>query len=374
MEGLYLEVMPSGSKLWRLKFRIHRVERRLSLGKYPNVSLAAARERKFELRKLIKDGRDPHIVQLENRQSAAIKAAVVFEQIALEWHSKQIGIWKQSHADRIKHRFKKYIFPFIGKYPLSEITPVIVLNCLQKAERTAPDLARRLKGMISYVFKYAIATDRATNDPTYGLEAALKKFKQGHYPSISVDEFPDFLLAIDQKQDRYCRQTYLGLKLMLLTFVRTKELVQAQWHEIDFEKKMWSIPAERMKRAIPHLVPLSNQAIGILSELFQMNGKRDFVFPGSSNPKRPMSDGTLLAAIKRMGYDGKMTGHGFRALAMGLLKEKLGYTHEIVDRQLAHVRKSNVDRAYDRAQFLLQRIEMMQSYSNYIDSILSSDY
>ena len=214
-----------------------------------------------------------------------------------------------------------------------------------------------------------MATGRAERDPTYGLEAAMKKFKRGHYASVSVDEFPEFLTCLKSYESRVNRQTFLALQLLLLTFVRTCELVEAKWDEINFKDKMWVISAERMKMKLPHVVPLSRQSLTIFKELKTLNPGREFILPGYYKPKKPMCKNTMLVAIKRMGYNGKMTGHGFRSLALGILKEKLSYPHEVADRQLAHVPKSSVDRAYDRALFLPQRTKMMQDYANYLDTV-----
>ncbi|MEI7581973.1 integrase arm-type DNA-binding domain-containing protein [Runella sp.] len=366
-EGLYLEVTPSGTKYWRLKYRIHGREKRISIGAYPAVSIADARKAKDELKKEIKVGIDPVLKRLQAAQTQALTQKLDFKSMAMEWYGKQIPLWNPKHANIIKHRFEKYIFPSLGSFPLADIKPLMMLNCLQKIEKTAPDLSRRMKAVCSHVFKYAIATGRAESDPTYGLEAAMKKFKRGHYASISVDEFPQFLSCLNGYENHVNRQTFLALKLLLLTFVRTCELVEARWEEIDFDKAMWVIPAERMKMNLPHMIPLSQQSLAIFRELKEMNSKREFIFPGYYNPRKYMSKNTMLIAIKRMGYNGKMTGHGFRSLALGILKEKLGYPHDIADRQLAHVPKSGVDRAYDRAQFLPQRIKMMQDYADYID-------
>lgn len=368
-EGLYLEVTPSGKKYWRLKYRLHGREKRISIGAYPSVSIADARKAKDELKKEINDGIDPVLKRLQAAQTQALSQQLDFKSMAMEWYGKQVLLWKPKHAEIIKHRFEKYIFPSLGNFPLADIKPLMMLNCLQKIEKTAPDLSRRMKGVCSHVFKYAIATGRADNDPTYGLEAAMKKFKRGHYASISVDEFPEFLACLNGYESRVNRQTFLALKLLLLTFVRTCELVEARWEEIDFEKAMWVIPAQRMKMNLPHIIPLSQQSLTIFRELKELNTKQEFIFPGYYNPRKYMSKNTMLIAIRRMGYNGKMTGHGFRALALGILKEKLGYPHDIADRQLAHVPKSGVDRAYDRAQFLPQRIKMMQEYADYIDNI-----
>ncbi|MBD2705651.1 tyrosine-type recombinase/integrase [Spirosoma sp. BT702] len=369
-EGLYLEVTPNGTKLWRLKYRIHGKEKRISLGAYPAVSIADARKAKEEIKRDIKVGIDPVLKRLQAAQTQALTQQRDFKSMALEWHGKQMPLWKPKHADIIKHRFEKYVFPSLGSFPLADIKPLMMLSCLQKIEKTAPDLSRRMKAACSHVFKYAIATGRAESDPTYGLEAAMKKFKRGHYASISVDEFPQFLARLTDYEAHVHRQTFLALKLLLLTFVRTGELVEARWDEINFEKAMWVIPTERMKMNLPHIVPLSHQSLAVFRELKELNAHRDFIFPGYYNPKKPMNKNTMLVAIKRMGYNGKMTGHGFRSLALGILKEKLGYPHDIADRQLAHVPKSSVDRAYDRALFLPQRTKMMQDYADYIDNAL----
>ncbi len=368
-DGLYLQVMPTGSKYWRLKYRLFDKEKVLALGVYPEISLSEARSKRDESRGKIREGLDPALVRLEQQQIAAFAQAQTFEKMAMEWHKQQIGHWSDRHAQTVLYRLEKYIFPEIGSYPLSAIKPVIMLACLQKIDKTAPEMSRRMKRICSHVFKYAIATGRTETDPTYGLECALRKYKRGHYASITVDEFPDFLLKLHEYKTQVYRQTYLAIQLMMLTFVRTQELVEAKWSEIDFEKALWIIPGERMKMGLAHMVPLSRQAFEILEELKEMNGNREFVFPSIPRPRDPMSKNTILQAIKRMGYAGQMTGHGFRSLALGLLKEKLGYSHEVADRQLAHVPKSSVDRAYDRAQFLPQRTAMMQVYADYIDKI-----
>lgn len=368
-EGLYLVITPAGSKFWRMKYRIFHKERHISIGKYPDISLHEARKQKADLKEAIRGGKDPTFERKKKAQSELLQRSQTFAAMALEWHSKQIDAWSDKHAQIVKHRLEKYVFPFLDDYPLSSIKPLLVLHCLQKAEKTAPEMSRRIKAYCSHIFKYAIATGRAESDPTYGLEAALKRFKKGHYASISVEEFPAFLFTLYEYRDRIYRQTFLALKMLMLTFVRTNELVEATWSEFDFENAMWVIPAQRMKMRSPHMVPLSRQALAILTELKATNGKREHVFASHYHPRKPMCKNTMLMAIKRMGYDGRMTGHGFRSLAMGLLKEKLAYSHNVVDRQLAHVPKSSVDRAYDRAQFLPQRTEMMQAYADYVDKI-----
>ncbi len=368
-EGLYLEVMPSGTKYWRLKYRLYGKEKRIAFGLYPTISMAEARHKKREAKENIKNGIDPVLKRVEEKQIAFFANANVFKDIAQEWHTNQLGKWKPRYAQTVLHRLEKYTFDELGSYPVSMLKPQIVLSCVQRIDKTAPEMARRVLQYLSYVFLYCIATGRLEINPAYGLVHALKKYKKGHFASINLDELPQFLLDLHEHKARLTRQTFLAIKLMFLTFIRTNELIAAKWNEINFENSLWTIPAERMKMDRPHLVPLCRQAIKILLELKEMNGKREHIFPSIHKPQKHMSNGTILVALKRMKYQNKMTGHGFRALAMGILKEKLGNSHEIVDRQLGHAPKSNNDKAYDRALFLPQRTEMMQKYGDYLDSV-----
>lgn len=368
-EGLYLEVLPTGSKTWRLKYDFNGKDRRAFIGAYPQISLADARQKKLLIRADLAKGLDPLLVQLEKEQADRLAQAATLEAVAIEWLEKQKGHWTDRYFQSVKFRLNKYVFPSLGSIPIQRITPIMMLTCLQKVEEKSPETTRRIKALCSHIFKYGIATGRNTLDPTYGLEVALRKFRKGHYASITVDEFPTFIVRLDEYRDRISRQTYLATRLLLLTLVRTQELIHAKWPEIDFEKAMWIVPGERMKMRLPHMVPLSRQALVHFRELKEMNGHREYVFASYSKPRKPMSKNTVLVAIKRMGYLGRMTGHGFRSLGLGLLKEKLKYLHEIADRQLAHVPKNSVDRAYDRAQFLDDRVEMMQKYADYIDAV-----
>lgn len=368
-EGLYLEVHPSGGKYWRQKYRIYGKEKRISHGTYPDVPLIEARQKRNEVKGDLQSGLDPVLVRLEKQQTAALAQAETFEKVAQEWFGKQVSHWTGRYSQSVKFRLEKYAFSEIGDYPIHMIKPPVMLSCLQKIEKKSPETTRRIKALCSHIFKYAIATGRAENDPTYGLEAALKKFRKGHYASITVDEFPAFLLRLHEYKDRISRKTFLATMALLLTMVRTAELIEAKRSEFDLQNKIWIIPPERMKMGLAHMVPLSTQMVKIIEELMGMCRNSEYLFPSYSKPRKPMSKNTILVAIKRMGYNGRMTGHGFRSLGLGLLKEKLGYSHEVADRQLAHVPKSSVDRAYDRAQFLPQRIEMMQRYSDYVDDV-----
>jgi len=368
-EGLYLEVHPNGSKYWRLKYRLDGKEKRSALGVYPKVTLLKARKEKERIKEQLQNGIDPIIQKIHDKQELAFQRSQTFKEIAIEWHCKGVGTWDPRYAKTIMHRLEKYTFKEFGHYPLNVLKPITILVCLQKVEKTAPEMARRVKQLVSHILRYAIVTERIDRDLTIGLETALKKYKKGHFASIDIQELPKLLVALHDHKTRLYRQTYLAIRMMLLTFVRTSELIEAKWDEIDFDQALWIIPAERMKMRSPHLVPLSLQVIAILKELREMNKHREHLFPSLPRPRKPMSKGTILMALKRMGFGNQMTGHGFRSLALGILKEKLGYNHEIADRQLAHVPKSSTDRAYDRAQFLSKRVEMMQGYANYLDEV-----
>ncbi|MCX6315960.1 MAG: tyrosine-type recombinase/integrase [Bacteroidetes bacterium] len=368
-EGLYLDVRPSGTKFWRLKYRIKGNDKSYTIGIYPSVSLSQARLIRSELRLGIKKGIDPAPEKNNGVKTENLIAELSFEDLAKEWHEKNFANWSPRHAKTIMYRLEKYIFPDLQHSPVTSIKPVSMLNCLRKIEVTAPEMTRRVKQYCSKIFQYGIATDQVSNDPTYGLDAALKKYRKGHFASIEVDELPAFLERLYNSQHKFSRQTFLAIRLMLLTFVRTRELVEAKWQEIDFDKTQWVIPAERMKMKRDHVIPLSIQAIKILEEQKLNSSGREFIFPSLPYPRKPMSKGTILMALRRMGYERRMTGHGFRSLALGVLKERLGYSHEVADRQLAHAPKSSVDRAYDRAQFLPQRIGMMQKYADYIEKL-----
>jgi len=366
-EGLYLEVTPNGSKLWRLKYRFAGSEKRIALGSYPKVSLLQVRQDRDTCKAHLRDGIDPVLERLRQKQTATLLAEHTFEAVTLEWIEKNSLVWSERYTQTVLHRFKKYILPHLGRFPISQITPLMILACLQKIERNAPYMAQRMKTLVRNVFNYAIPTGRLQFNPTNGIEQAMKKHKSRHFAAISLDELPKFLFDLFEYRSRVHRQTFLAIYLMMLTFVRTSELIEAKWKEIDFEKAMWIIPAERMKMKLPHMVPLSKQALKMFAELKDMNGLGEYVFPSFVRSKKTMSKFTILVALKRMGYKNRMTGHGFRSLALGVLKEKLKYAHHVADRQLAHVPQSNTDRAYDRAQYLDDRIVMMQHYADYLD-------
>jgi len=371
--GLYLEVTPSGGKYWRLKYRFDHKEKRITFGPYPQISLLEAREMREAARKKVALGIDPIEDKKDQRRIAALGAENTFETVAREWHKLNKDSWHDIYGGHILHRLEMDIFPRIGKLPIAKIKPLHILDALRLIEkRGAGEVARRTLQYCSQVFRYAIITERAERNPAHDLKGALKPIKHGHYAAIGIDEMPDFLRALDRNDARLFPQTRDAVRLLMLTFVRTGELIGAKWGEFDLDNAAWNIPAERMKMRRPHFVPLSRQVLDILKEQHKLTSNWDWVFPNQAHPKKHMSNNTVLGAIERLGYKGRMTGHGFRALAMSTIKEKLGYRHEVIDRQLAHVPANKVDAAYDRAQFLDERRVMMQKWADYIDNIATT--
>jgi integrase len=367
--GLYLEVMPNGSRYWRLKYRFGGKEKRLACGVYPETSLAEAREKRAVARKMLEEGIDPSSAKRDNRQLAEVNAANTFEVVAREWHERNREKWTPLYAQDILHRLETDIFPVIGKRPVAGISPLIVLNSLKRIEnRGAGEMARRAGQYCGQIFRYAVVTGRTDRNPTADLKGALKPVKHGHFSALEPKDLPEFLHTLERNDARLFVLTRLAIRLMLLTFVRTGELINAAWEEFDLDGAEWAIPAERMKMRKPHIVPLSKQAVTILRQLQTMNGNYQWVFASPTKPRRHMSNNTILKALERLGYKGRMTGHGFRALAMTTIQEKLKYPHDVVDRQLAHAPRNKVDAAYDRTKYLDERRKMMQEWADYLDT------
>lgn len=368
--GMYLEVMPNGSRYWRLKYRVGGKEKRLALGVYPEVTLAEARDKRADARKLLASGIDPSAAKTEHKYLTAQNTANTFEAVSREWHEHNLEKWTPDYATEILHRLEMDIFGVIGKRPIADISPLLMLETLRKIEkRGAHEMSRRAMQYCGQIFRYAIVTGRAERNPTADLKGALKPVKHGHFAALEAKDLPEFMQALESNEARLYIQTRLAIRLMMLTFVRTGELIKAKWNEFNLDSGEWFIPAERMKMRRPHIVPLSKQALALLSEIQKLSGNQDYIFASISKPRQHMSNNTILKALERLGYKGRMTGHGFRALAMSTIKENLGYRHEVVDRQLAHAQRNKVDAAYDRAQFLPERRKMMQEWADYLDRI-----
>ncbi|MDC9818695.1 tyrosine-type recombinase/integrase [Pectobacterium polonicum] len=369
--GLYLLIKPNGAKYWRLKYRVAGKEKKLSIGVYPDISLAEARLKREEARKIVASGGDPSEQKQVERQAKKINIDNTFKAIALEWHEYKRPNWSKGYAEDLMEAFENDIFPDIGKRPVAEIKPLEMLTSLRKLEkRGVLDKLRKIRQACNQVFRYAIVTGRAENNPASELASALPPPKATHYPHLLPDELPDFLRALSTYSGS--KVTQLATRLLMLTGVRTIELRQAEWKEFDFEKQLWEVPKERMKMRRPHLVPLSDQVIDALQQLQAVTGRYNLVFPGRNDITKPMSEASINQVLKRIGYHGKATGHGFRHTMSTILHEQ-GYNTAWIELQLAHVDKNTIRGTYNHAQYLEQRRGMLQWYGDFIDGLEHED-
>lgn len=374
--GMYLEIAPTGSKIWRMAYRQPNGKNtRLTFGAYPEVTLLDARQKRMDARKQKAAGTDPAQARRVSKINKATAAANTFEAVARDWHANKLDTWQPRTAANILHRLEVDIFPLIGQHPITEIKAPVMLDVLRQIEkRGALDMAKRQAQVCGRIFRYAIASGKAEFDPVPSLGDALKSVQGGHHAAITPDELPEFILALEKNESRMFLPTRILMRLMMLIFVRTSELTETPWSEIDLVNESWVIDWHRMKmgkkkvnpRKVNHHVFLPVQGWALLRELHAITGNSKYLFPNQRDHEKPVSNGAILAALKRMGYAGKMTGHGFRSLAMGVIKERLGYRHEVVDRQLSHASGDAYGEAYDRAMFLDERRVMMQTYADYL--------
>lgn len=365
--GLYLLVNPNGSRYWRLKYRIAGKEKLLALGVYPDVTLAEARQKRADAKKVLAAGGDPGQEKQEEKQAKEQAVANSFERLAMEWHAHKSTSWSEGYAEHLLMYLKKDIFPFIGQKAITDISQVEMLNVLRKMEqRGVLDKLKKTRQACRQIFTYAIITGRAEHNPVSDLAGALKSPKQQHYPHLLVDQIPDFLSALSEYSGSIITRN--ATRLLMLTGLRTIELRASEWIDIDFEKGVWNIPAERMKMRRPHLVPLSIQVRELLEEVRQLTGRGKYVFPGRNDAGKSMSEASINQVIKRIGYDGKATGHGFRHTMSTILHEQ-GYNTAWIETQLAHVDKNSIRGTYNHAQYLDGRREMLQWYADYMEAL-----
>ncbi|HOO50575.1 MAG TPA: tyrosine-type recombinase/integrase, partial [Alphaproteobacteria bacterium] len=343
----------------------------LSLGQYPQVKLSEARDGREKAKKLLALGNDPSLDKQESKKLSHVSALNTFEAIARKWLEKQEnGKWSKKHTDTVLRRLESDVFPFIGKLAITDIsTPRLAIVIEDIEKRGAAEVARRCLQYCRAIFAYAKILGVCQNNPA-DIKASdiLAPATKGHYASMDQKDLPEFLDKLHGNKARLFRQTLLAIEMLMLTFVRTSELIKAEWDEFDLVERVWTIPASRMKMKKTHYVPLSEQVVKIIEELQILNGHRKYVLPSQRNPKGHMSNNAILVAIKRMGYGGIHTGHGFRALATGVLLEKLHYPMAKIDVQLAHAKKSDVEAAYNRAHFWDDRVKMMQDWADFIDA------
>ena len=367
--GLFVLVTPAGSKLWRLKYRIGGKEKLLSLGAYPDVTLARARERREEARRQLADSIDPGELKKAAKTQQRARAANSFEAVAREWYAKHAPGWAESHASKILRRLERDVFPWLGARPIADVTAPEILTTLRRIEgRGVPETAHRAQQNCGQVFRYAVATGRAVRDPTGDLKGALPPAPaKNHFAAITEPRaVGELLRAIDGFKGSL--PVACALKLAPLLFVRPGELRRARWADFALDAGEWRFLVTKTKTE--HVVPLAPQAVAILRDLEPLSGHREYVFPGR-DPKKPMSDAAINAALRRMGYDTKteITGHGFRAMARTILHEVLGFAPEVIEHQLAHRVPDVLGAAYNRTKFLAERRRMMAAWADYLDRL-----
>ena len=365
--GLYLLVKTNGSRYWRLKYRIDGKEKLLALGVYPDVSLADARAKRDEARKGIAGGIDPLEVKKEQKVEREAQVKNSFQEIALEWHNMKVKKWSAGYASDILEAFNKDVFPFIGQRPVADIKPLELLNVLKKMEdRGATEKAKKVRQRCGEVFCYAIVTGRAEYNPAPDLTSAMQGHESTHYPFLTTEELPAFFKALAGYSGS--ELMVLAARLLIITGLRTGELRGALWSEIDTEKALWEISAERMKMRRPHIIPLSTQALAIIEQIRAMTGQFPLLFPGRNDPSKTMSEASINQVFKRIGYTGRVKGHGFRHTMSTVLHEQ-GYNTAWIETQLAHVDKNAIRGTYNHAQYLDGRREMLQWYADYMVSL-----
>lgn len=371
-QGLFLFVSPSGSKLWRFRFQLNGKEGLYSLGDYPHVSLAQAREERDKARALVKQGVSPVRQRRQSRLQRAHEASNTFEAVALEWIAHKAKKWSKVRHDRVKRTLEKEAFPEIGEIPIKEITSARLLpmiqNIAQRPKRPAPVTALLVQELCGSVFRYAILTLRAESDPTYALRGVVERPRIKHKNPLQRKDIP--ILASKLANYGGSPVTIAALHLLLLTFVRPGEVRRAQWDQIDWEAAEWRIPPTVMKMRDTHIVPLSRQAVGILRELQKITGGRTYMFPNRRRPNSFMASTTLNQALRNIGYSGKFSAHGFRATASTHMNE-MDFDEGLIERQLDHKERDATRASYNQAKHLSKRRAMMQTWADYLDDLKS---
>ncbi len=364
-DGMYLEVSPSGGKLWRFKYRFNGKHKLLALGKYPDTSLARAREKLQEARQQLAEGKDP--ARLKQLRKAEKKNT--FKIIADEWWNAKKAGWTPGHADKVYRRLEKDILPYLKDRPVKEINAREILDVLRRAEaRGVIDTAHRLAQICSNIFIFALASGRVDYNPAADISKALAVNPRKNHPAITKPhEIRELLLSINSFKGSYT--VFCALKIAPLVFVRPGELRKAEWKEVNLDDSMWEVPSRRMKMKREHLVPLSRQAVQILRDIQPLTGTGLYIFPSIRTHSRPMSENTLNAALRRIGYSKEeMCSHGFRTMASTRLHE-MGWPSDIIEFQLAHADRNKIRGIYNRAEYLDKRVQMMQAWADYLDEL-----
>lgn len=367
-KGLYVEISPNGSKLWRLKYRFAGIEKRLALGAFPEVSLADARRARDEARSMIADGIDPSLQRKRDKAVAKVNAANTFEAVALEYLDKMEREGKAEATLNKARWFLKLLKPAIGRMPINDVEPQMLLAALKKQEaRGTLETAKKCRSFSSRVFRYGAATGRCKSDPAAILQGVLVAPKARNYAAIlEPDKFGEMLRAIDGYVGS--PTTMYALRILPHVYTRPGEMRHAEWGEFDFQKAIWNVPPGRMKARRGHSVPLSTQVVGLFAEYRELTGGSGYVFPSVRTRQRPMSENTLNAALRRLGYSTEeATSHGFRSTASSFLNESGKWNPDAIERSLAHGDSDATRSAYHRASYWQERVRMAQWWSDYID-------
>jgi len=365
--GMYLEVTPSGGKLWRLKYRYAGVEKRISLGTYPQTSLKAAREARDEAKLQLQDGSDPSTLRKSAKAAVRLATQQKLETVALAWLKHRSGAWKEHTRQLVEASLRNYVFPKLGSRPLNDVQPRDIRNLVQAIEeRGAGETAGRVFQRLRAIYRYALANELTLVDPTYALKPSeiFKPRRTKHRASLAEADMPEFFRRLERFDGD--QSTRGALELLILTATRPGELRGARWDEMDEAAALWRIPAFRMKMGTEHLVPLSRQALELLRSIPRMREEEELVFPSPFYPGKPLSDNTLNSALARLGYKGIATAHGFRTLFSTCANEA-GWNSDVIEKQLAHEERNEVRAAYNRAQRLSDRKELMQWWADRLD-------
>ncbi len=364
-DGLYLLVTPRGKKYWRFDYRYDGKRKTISFGKYPEVSLAEARKKRLEARKLLYEGIDPTKKSTDQQHT--------FDTVAWKWFGLSASGWADNYKSKVKIYLNYHILPVLGRLPLSQVTREKILSLIESITRTGKiETARRCLSVINRIIQYAVDNNITASNPSTGLTKYIPHTTKRHYPTI-LDPLKIGKLLKDIEKYKGNIIVKYALLMLAYTFVRPGELREAKWQEFNLDEQIWDIPAERMKTRRPHRVFLSRQCVEILKHLKELTGQEGYVFKGRLKEK-PVSDVTLNKALRVMGYNTKtdITGHGFRAMARTLIHEKLNYSPEVIEHQLAHTVPDRLGEAYNRTKFYAQRKKMMQDWADYLDSLKNS--
>ena len=377
-QGLFVLIHPNGSKYFRFRYKLNNKEKMMALGVYPETTLKQARELRMEAQRLVSEGIDPVLFRKEEKSRLETERNVQsllnernFEKVAREWLEVESVQMTPKHSKEARRSLENHVFSIIGAQPIDSVSTRDVKKVLLKLQGSGKiETAHRIHQRIRSIFQFAIMNDWTERNPAADLYKLLQPVKKSRMQSLPLKELPEYLRSLD-KADNLHYVTRTALKLIIMLFVRTRELIEAKWEEINFEQALWRIPAERMKMRVEHLVPLPTQAMKLIRELHSLTGHGIYIFPGDRNPNQPMSNNTLLyGGIYRMGYRSRATIHGFRTLASSILNESGEWNPDAIERQLAHSEKDQVRAAYNRAQYLEERKRMMQWYADYLEKII----